>query len=317
MFYKTKPEDFIVEEVPLYEFTGEGEHLILRIRKTNKTTLSVIKLISSIVNVPEKHIGYAGLKDKVSISIQFISIPKVVVKDIKNLIKELERNNVEVLNITYHKNKLKPGHLKGNIFTVKLKEINKPEKIIKNLEYLSTRGILNYYDTQRFSDNNIEKALKLMKGEKIKVSPYEKRLVVSALTSAIFNEYLKERVKRNLLMVLPGDIIINQQNFKLSRSKEELEIAKNRIPTGPIWGTHMMEPSEVPGELEREVLRKFDLKKEEFKKLKVKGTRRAIIVFPEDLEIIRKDHNEITLKFFLPRGSYATVLLKELEKNTT
>ncbi|MCB4776525.1 MAG: tRNA pseudouridine(13) synthase TruD, partial [Sulfurovum sp.] len=36
--FNASSRDFTVEEIPLYEFSGEGEHLVLKIRKKEMTT---------------------------------------------------------------------------------------------------------------------------------------------------------------------------------------------------------------------------------------------------------------------------------------
>lgn len=315
MLYKSKAEDFIVEEIPLYPFDGKGEHLILKIKKKNLTTLEVIKKISKFLKISEKHIGYAGLKDKISISIQHMSIPKNKIQKLDELIEYLKEENIEVLEITEHRNKLRPGHLKGNVFTVKLREIKDTEKTINKLRDIEKNGFFNHFDQQRLSDNNIEIALKILKEDKDlrNYSPYKKRLLISAFTSHLFNEYIEERKRLNLIRVLSGDIVYNQRNFKVKKIREEGEISIERIPTGPIWGSHMMEPeNDVLIKIEHNLLERYGIKKEDFKKTKSKGTRRPIIVYPEKVDILELRDREITLRFFLPKGSYATILLKEL-----
>ena len=315
MLYKSKAEDFIVEEIPLYPFEGSGEHLILKIKKQNQTTFDVIKKISKFLKISEKHIGYAGLKDKISISIQHISIPKKSIQKLEELLDYLKRESIEVLDINEHRNKLRPGHLRGNLFTVKLREVEDSEKIIQRLKELEKNGFFNYFDQQRLSDNNIEIALKILKEGKDSRnhSPYRKRLLISAFTSYLFNEYIEERKELNLIKVLHGDIVYSQRDFKIKKVEKEGEISIECIPTGPIWGSHMMEPeNDVLIKIERNLLERYGLKKEDFKRLKSKGTRRPIIVYPEDVDILKIEDRELTIRFFLPRGSYATILLKEL-----
>jgi len=74
--FKEIPEDFCVEEVPLYNFSGRGDHAIVKLKKRGITTMEVIRRVSAAFGISEKQIGYAGLKDKISVSIQYISIPK-------------------------------------------------------------------------------------------------------------------------------------------------------------------------------------------------------------------------------------------------
>ncbi len=298
LHYKETPEDFLVEEIPLYPFTGEGQHLIIKIEKKNLTTLDVVKRISKTFKIKEKLIGYAGLKDKRSISIQYISIPYE--KELENNLHNIEDDNLRILDTTRHKNKLKPGHLKGNIFEIKIKTDDK-EQLLKRLEKIQTVGFPNFFDSQRFSSNNFELGMKLLKGEKVKASPYKIRLFISAVSSKIFNLYLLERIKKGKFFeTMEGDIVKN--------------IKGKDIPTGPILGYKMPEPQGESFNFERKILETVGIRKEDFKPFKSKGTRRIIRIFPE-IHNVSCDGEKIILKFFLPKGSFATVLLKELSES--
>ena len=77
-------KDFVVSEVPLYEFSGEGEHLILHIRKKDLTTWQMLKILSSVTGVKERDFGYAGLKDKDGMTVQYISMPKLKEHTLEN-----------------------------------------------------------------------------------------------------------------------------------------------------------------------------------------------------------------------------------------
>src|SRR5687767_11569574 len=72
---KTSPEDFVVDEIPAYEPSGEGTHLYLHVRKKNRTTDDVVKEIARALEVPPREIGVAGLKDKIAVATQWISVP--------------------------------------------------------------------------------------------------------------------------------------------------------------------------------------------------------------------------------------------------
>ncbi len=298
LHYKETPEDFLVEEIPLYSFTGKGQHLIIKIEKKNLTTLDVVKRISKTFKIKEKLIGYAGLKDKRSISIQYISIPYE--KELENNLHNIEDDNLRILDTTRHKNKLKPGHLKGNIFEIKIKTDDK-KQLLKRLEKIQTVGFPNFFDSQRFSSNNFELGMKLLKGEKVKASPYKIRLFISAVSSKIFNLYVLERIKKGkFLETIEGDIVKN--------------IKGKDIPTGPILGYKMPEPQGESFNFERKILETVGIRKEDFKPFKSKGTRRIIRTFPE-IYNVSCNGEKIILKLFLPKGSFATVLLKELSES--
>ena len=63
-----RPEDFRVEELALYPPTGEGGHTFLRIEKRLRTTAEVAGELARAVGVRPAEVGYAGRKDRMSIS---------------------------------------------------------------------------------------------------------------------------------------------------------------------------------------------------------------------------------------------------------
>ena len=81
-YFAKNHKNFIVEEIPLYEFSNTGEHIILKIRKKNISTIEMIEKISKAMNIKKRDIGYAGLKDKHALSIQYISINKVLLEEL-------------------------------------------------------------------------------------------------------------------------------------------------------------------------------------------------------------------------------------------
>ena len=71
---KTRPEDFLVEEVPLYDPCGTGEHLYLGIQKTGVSHMELISHLRRHFDVPRRAIGFAGMKDKAAVTQQTVSI---------------------------------------------------------------------------------------------------------------------------------------------------------------------------------------------------------------------------------------------------
>ena len=58
---KLRPEDFLVDEIPLYEPEGTGEHLYLGIQKTNVSHGEMMSCLRRQFGVREFAIGYAGM----------------------------------------------------------------------------------------------------------------------------------------------------------------------------------------------------------------------------------------------------------------
>ncbi len=199
-YFKPSSRDFIVDEVPLYEFSGSGEHLIIRVRKKNLTTWEMIEIFSNYLGVKKREIGYAGLKDKNALTTQYISIPKKYEKGIKSL----SNKNIKILFTTYHNNKIRVGHLKGNDFKLRFKKvlnINK-EKLNSALEWIRKNGIPNYFGTQRFGidGNNYKDGKKILCGKMKIRDKKSKEFLISAYQSYLFNKWLSKRVELSKLL---------------------------------------------------------------------------------------------------------------------
>lgn len=145
---KSRPEDFIVEEVPLYPASGSGTHIYFRIEKAGLATMQAVQQIARALGRPAYEIGYAGLKDADALTTQTLSIEHMDPQRVQAL--ELPRTRV--LDVTRHTNKLKLGHLAGNRFRIKLREVDpqRVEQARAALEALNRRGVPNYFGAQRF-----------------------------------------------------------------------------------------------------------------------------------------------------------------------
>jgi tRNA pseudouridine13 synthase len=71
---RSEPEDFRVEERPLYVPCGEGEHLYVKVTKRLLSTPDLIRRLSSTLGVKVQGIGAAGLKDARAVTTQFLSL---------------------------------------------------------------------------------------------------------------------------------------------------------------------------------------------------------------------------------------------------
>src|SRR5437762_995119 len=145
---KQRPEDFFVQELPLYEPSGEGEHVYAEVQKIGIPTFEAIKRISDALHVSSRDIGYAGLKDARAITRQIFSIAGTTTEAVMGL---------KLPDVTWqwaarHGNKLRLGHLKGNRFAIKIRGVS-PTDVIKlqpALDELQKRGIPNFFGEQRF-----------------------------------------------------------------------------------------------------------------------------------------------------------------------
>ena len=70
---KQRPEDFFVQEIPLYEPSGEGEHVYCEIQKVGLTTFEAVYRCRRRWAC-RRAVGYAGLKDARAVTRQVFSI---------------------------------------------------------------------------------------------------------------------------------------------------------------------------------------------------------------------------------------------------
>jgi len=164
---KERPEDFFVQELPLYEPSGVGEHVYTEIQKVGITTFETVHRLSKSLRVHEKDIGYAGLKDARAITRQIFSILGTSEQTVMNL-------HVPGLNMRWaarHGNKLRLGHLSGNRFAIKIRNVI-PTDVVRLrpiLNILQKRGMPNYFGEQRFGrrGNNDRLGAALIRGDNV------------------------------------------------------------------------------------------------------------------------------------------------------
>lgn len=153
---KNRPEDFFVQEIPAYEPGGEGEHVYAEIQKVGLTSFEAINRIARAHHVSSRDIGYAGLKDARAVTRQVVSIQGVT----EEAVMTTPIDGVQVLWAARHRNKIRLGHLRGNRFAIKIRDVN-PTDILKLrpvLARLHDRGMPNYFGEQRFGmrgDNHV------------------------------------------------------------------------------------------------------------------------------------------------------------------
>ncbi len=320
---KADPSHFIVEEIPLYEPEGEGEHVYVCLTREGATTNSIRNQLARTFGLREVEIGYAGMKDKYARSTQTFSLQLFNITE--NEVKEriLDSLPVEVKYVKRHKNKLRVGHLLGNKFIIILKTADPSafNTAIKIKDELLKLSMPNFYGTQRFgirSDNAVRGKEVLMGKSTRKY--WLDNLLLSAYQSALFNIWLAKRIEKGWYnTLLQGDIAKKTDTGGLFEVEDEnIErprfINREITYTGPIYGGKMMRAKGIPGELEQDILNAENIATDQFKKAKLEGTRRPAQIYLSDLSITpHKDG--LYFEFTLPKGSYATVLMREFTKS--
>ena len=172
---KQRREDFFVQEIPLYEPSGQGEHVYCEIEKVGLSTFEAVDRLAQALGVNPRDIGYAGMKDANAVTQQVFSIAGTDESAVMNL----HLAGLRVLWAARHGNKLRLGHLKGNRFAAKIRQVNPTDvlKLAPVIEQLQKRGMPNYFGAQRFGRRGDNHKL----GAAVVVQPTRKLLTTGFL----------------------------------------------------------------------------------------------------------------------------------------
>lgn len=315
---RSEPEDFQVDEVMLVEPDGKGEHVLIRIEKRNSNTDWVAGLLARHAGVPLKDVSYAGKKDRRALTRQWFSV-RLAGKPEPDW-GLLDSGEIRVLETARHSRKLRTGALRGNRFVIRARCLEgDTEQLLDRLQSLTEFGIPNYFGEQRFGrdNSNVAGARAMFTAPAIKLSRQRRGLYLSAARSLLFNNVLAGRVAAGTWnRPVAGERLMldgSRNSFKPDRIDAEI---LNRIavmdihPSGPLWGRGRLQ---VDGEAER-VEQETVAALEEFRigleKFGLKQERRSLRARVSDLSWSFAG-NEVELGFYLPRGSYATAMLRE------
>ena len=340
--FNPSARDFTVEEIPLYAFTGEGEHLVLQVRKKELTTWEMLDVLSNHLGIRRRDMGYAGLKDKHAMTIQYISIMATH----EEKLQAFNHEKIKILSTTRHNNKIRVGHLKGNRFRIRLKKVLgvQKDKLDSMLQWIQSNGVPNYFGKQRFGiqGNNWQEGKKLIDGTLKMRDRKTKEFLMGAYQSYLFNRWLSKRMELNLLLetfseeeaaqvlgleadalkgtksqshffkLVEGDVMMHYpygRLFNVENLEEEARrfATKDIAPAGLLPGKKTKPSQGVAGVLETPFLEEIPLN----------GARRYAWIQVTEIEkkyVEEKAHYE--LSFVLPKGSYATNVLDVLRGET-
>jgi len=335
--FKPTRDDFVVDEIPLYEAGKSGNYVHLHIKKVDMSTLELIAVLEEQTNF--HNISYAGLKDKYATTTQYISMPASYEK----FFKKFHHPQIEILDTFLSREKLNIGDLKGNRFKIRLHDVT-PEaarKMDKVLEEIIRQGIPNYFGYQRFGhdENHFEKAQEAAHGSKVFRDRRLNKLMSNAYQSYLFNDWLVERVQlcreldymdldafekkwglsreevkaiqaqSSIFKVLPGDIMLDVMKNKWVNVTDLQAIKKpykerKLQPTGMLVGKKAWRSRGAAGAIEA---------RHDDDEVAMAGERRVAWIYPKEIKSKYKaKDNSYELSFSLPKGAYATVLLENL-----
>ena len=340
---KHRPEDFVVEELALYEPCGIGTHTYLWIEKRGINTHDAVRRLAGVIGKRAADAGVGGLKDSTAVTRQWISFEHV--KDNRDALAAYTMPELKVLAVSAHGNKLKMGHLRGNRFTITLRLVDDSaaarEKIRQRTQFacgeLAKLGVPNYYGPQRFGRGGANVALGklLVQGDRDGFSracvehfgnrPPDRKLrnlIVNAFQSDLFNRVLARRMPE-LSRLLPGDLACLHRNGAVFAVNSAVDAAREQpradaleiSPSGPLFGPQMPNPEGRPREIEAEILAASGVRAEDFGRREAEsqpGARRSLRTTLLEAPQVEDAPDGVVLKFALPSGAYASVVIGEI-----
>jgi tRNA pseudouridine13 synthase len=307
------PEDFLVDEIIDRKFLRKfersssgvskvkGPYTLYLLKKRNYTTSSAIEKISKRLKIDRKLIGYAGLKDKFAVTKQYVTI--------KKYFPETVLDEISITPVSKTNRHIYIGDLVGNRFLIKLHGCKNTKNIEKLIDSAGENGLPNYFGPQRFGKHennhivgrmilkrNFKRSLKIINeiyGKNFSsINEVEKQKIkffINAYQSFVFNKALCAYVRNNKSSFFKHVNIVGYDT---------------RLPSNKI------------DKIEESLIKKDDIRQKDFsiKELGItcNGSMRNAFTKIHDVSY-KISNNIVELSFTLPKGSYATILLKYLE----
>ena len=319
---KENPEDFVVEEIPKYN-KDDGNYNIFKLTKKGYATVTAIESIANFLRIKSRDIGFAGNKDKQAVTTQYISVKGVP----KDRVLKYEREDIKLEFVCPSARPISLGNLEGNRFTIIARDCDKKPE--------GSEIFINYFGEQRFSKNNVELGKLLLK-EKFEeavalikeMGLYEKK--VEGRIAIDPNDYV------GILKVIPQKILTlfvnayqsyvwNKAVSKMLDSECKIEISGQELSAEgefserevPLIGFETEDEKIMPELqeiLDEEGMSQRDFIVKQISYLSVGGSFRKMFAKVNNLSIKELDSKTFELSFDLPKGSYATVVIRQLFK---
>lgn len=317
---RVAPEDFVVREWLGFDADGEGDHLLLKVRKRGANTMWVAKQLARMGKIHPRDVGFAGLKDRDAVAEQAFTVPgRSAVPNWLGVAGE----GFEVIGAERTRRKLKRGALKGNDFEIVLREFSGDMPLLEQrLQTLANAGAPNYFGPQRFGHNgsNIATAIAWFEGGPAPERA-ERGFALSAARSVIFNAVLAQRLEAGTWNeLLDGDVVnLNGSgSFFLAETIDDTLRDRCRQldvhATGPMWHGDSLLSKGAVAALEMQTAERFAVLAAGLAKARLEPERRPLRVPVRELKW-RIEGADVHLQFRLQRGSFATAVLHELIGN--
>ena len=313
-------DDFQVDEVLGFEPDGDGEHLLVHARKRDTNTTWLAARLARLAGIPARDVSFAGLKDRHAVTTQWFSLRLAGLPEPDWA--ALDAGPVELLAVHRHRHKLRRGELSGNRFRIVLRDVYADKTALEaRLQQLQADGMPNYFGEQRFGRDyqNLDRFGELFGSRRQRIDRQLRGLLISAVRSQLFNEVLARRIELgSWSSPLAGDYFLfdgSRSGFADDPGDPQLSercLQQKIHPTGPLWGRGRPQVEGETAQLEDETLAPFGEWRERLEHVGLAQERRPLRVRLNDLQWRFEDETSLSLTFFLPAGTYATVLLREL-----
>ncbi|MEQ6916131.1 tRNA pseudouridine(13) synthase TruD [Halomonas aquatica] len=327
--YRATPEDFRVEEVLDFAPEGEGEHLWLFIEKRDLTTAMVARDLARLCEVSPRVVGYAGMKDRVAVTRQWLSVQLPGRDAPEDLVERLADRGIRVLDQARHPRKLKRGVHRANRFQLRLTGAATTDAgFASRWQRLCRDGVANYFGPQRFGPHGRN----LQRARAVLARGWRKRddregMLLSAARSFLFNELLAERIRDGSWATpLPGDVVMldgSASQFGVSPDDAgqlaELRERAARLdlhPAGILWGVGASRAACEARAREAALATGYPGLCGGLEHAGVRLARRSLRLRLAEPALSHGDE-ALWLSFSLPRGAFATAVLRELISHPT
>lgn len=291
---------------------------MLKIEKRGSNTEWVARQLARLANVPHRDVSYAGLKDRNAVTRQWFSV-RLAGKPEPDW-HEIETDDLRVLESARHSRKLRRGALRGNRFLIRVRALSgERDTLEEHLRQIQTQGIPNYFGEQRFGHNggNLTAARDLFNGSLGRVNRQRRGLYISAARSMLFNHILARRVVLgNWNQILEGEQVALDGSTRRFHAEKPDDVLAARLqamdihPSGPLWGKGDTGVTGDAAKVESEALSSLSDWREGLERCGAQMDRRALRAPVRELEW-EFEQEQLIISFTLPRGSYATAVLRE------
>lgn len=318
---RARPEDFQVEEILGYTASGDGEHDFVCIRKRERNTHDVARLLARHAGVSQVAVGYAGLKDRNAVTTQTFTV-QLPGRDSPDW-SALADDSLEFVAVDRHHRKIRRGSLRGNRFVIRVTDVAGDRELAEQrLRQVARSGVPNYFGSQRFGrdGNNLARVRDLFSARGRRPGREQRGLLLSAARSQLFNAVLAARVCREQwALAITGDVLclagscrqfaFDPGDATIPQRIEALDVH----PTGPLPGrpSRALVAEGHAAEIEAGVLGEWSDWIDGLVRFGLDADRRALRLVVEDLQW-QWSGTTLELGFALTSGAYATAVLREI-----